>query len=227
MGKQRASFQEGFKVAPTVGTAAEGEDSLLSLNNIIASAKQQSEVFEPMKRIATACALQKGYIKPGCSKIRQGGSPDDFLNFATLYYVQRWKKQFQPSDKRMAVAEIQNWIAYVHSTIRFQLILYNREVQEYDFLPMPVYFAEDDESTFDKDLPMDDDTLTYVELKALASPTVLHTLITQLPEELHPYTVHILHYLACPNTIVCEDCRNFVLIGKAFLRKGVEEWLRT
>ena len=86
---KKKSHDPNFKVAKTVGSAAEGEDSLLSLNNIIQQATTTAEIFEPMKRLCAALAVHRKLILPGMSKIREGGSPDDFLNFATLHYIDR------------------------------------------------------------------------------------------------------------------------------------------
>ena len=236
MGKKRASFQPGFEVKPTVGKAAEGDDSLSALNEIIqaipypdATSEQMGNLFTAMKRICAACALYKGITKPGGSKIRQGGSPDDFLDFAVLHYVDRWRKQFLPADKRRPVVKVLNWIPLITSTIHFHLINYNKDIFDYDFLPLPNYYGEDQEGSFDKDLPeskLDSSQLTYVELEMLQNPVVLRNVLFQLPDELRPHIIDILHYLASPGTLISKERRNFVIIGKAFLRKGLEKSLR-
>lgn len=245
----KKSSQKDFKVAETIGKAAEGEDSLLALNNRIAVATKPDDVFIPMKRIVTAAAVQRKLILPGRCKVRgqpweESGDPDDFLNYATLGYVQRWQAQFKPQDNRRPVQQIQNWIPYVLSTVRFYLIQYNKEVQDYDFLPLPtlaVDFENDDGSSTDKSqaAPETRDPLLFLSLQVLANKDQLHTMLEDLPPELSPYKIDILYCLreefltkdrlrdekVMPVPYFSAIAHNFVQIGKAYLMKEMEQWL--
>lgn len=245
---KRASFQKDFKVKETVGKAAEGDDSLLALNNKIAAATNTGEIFEAMKRLVTACSVQRKLILPGMCKVRgnpgeASGDPEEFLNYATICYLQRWKKQYETPDARRPVQFIQNWIPYILSTIRFTLMQYNKEVQDYDFLPLPQLMRDfdNDGEGEEKDIP-EKDPIDPLLLLALSSFTRadLHELLENLPEELNPYKIDILYCLRDdffvretlreekldPMPYFSEIARNFVQIGKGYFIKELEKWLR-
>jgi len=224
---RKKSSNPNFTVAETVGEAAEGEDSLLALNNRIQQATTSSEVFEPMKRICAALAVHRKIITPGTCKIRKGGSPDDFLNFATLNYVLRWKKQFEPAHGRKPVAEIQNWIPYISNTIRYCLINYNKEVQDYDFLPLPTRYTDlDSGATEESCIAFNDEEFSKIELRCSLTVDAIHSIIESLPEELWPYKADILYYInSRQKKFVDERAKNYVIIGKNLFYKGLAEWL--
>lgn len=245
---QRASFRKDFKVAETKGKAAEGEDSLLALNNKIQQATEPKDVFIPMKRIVTACAVQRKLILPGMCKVRgqpgeQSGDPEDFLNYATVGYIQRWKAQFGEHDARRPVQFVQNWIPYILNTIRFHLIQYNKEVQDYDFLPLPQLMEDfdNDDIGVDKsqEAPIERDSLLFLSMKVLTNRDRLHAVLNDLPDELNPYKIDILYCLReefLTRDRIKEEkvvavpyfsaiARNFVQIGKSYLMKEIEEWM--
>lgn len=226
MGKKKSN-DPNFKVAETIGIAAQGEDSLLALNNIIQLAKGQSEVFEPMKRICAALAVFKKFTISGACKIRNGGTPDDFLNFATLNYVIRWKKQFEPPHGRKPVAKIQNWIPYISNTIRYCLINYNKEVQDYDFLPLPNHYTDSTSGdTEDDDIEYTDLSFNKSELLQSMTIDTIHTIINKLPSELVPYRADILYYINNrQKKLVNNRYKNFVIIGTNIFNKELSKWM--
>jgi hypothetical protein len=224
---KKKSNDPNFKVEKTVGAAAEGEDSLLSLDAFIQNADNTTDIFIPMKRICAAMAISKRMISPGASKIRQGGSPDDFLNFATLNYVLRWKKQFEPAHGRKPVSKIQNWLPYVSNTIRYCLINYNKEVQDYDFLPLPHHFTDSEVGeTEETDIVYVDTTFCKMELRASITMETIHGLVQRLPKELLPFRAEILYFINNKSQkFVSEKNKNFVIIGKNIFCKGLKEWM--
>lgn len=224
---KKKSHDPNFKVAKTVGSAAEGEDSLLSLNNIIQQATTTAEIFEPMKRLCAALAVHRKLILPGMSKIREGGSPDDFLNFATLHYIDRWNKQKEPPHGKRPVAHIHNWIPYISSTIRFCLMHYNKEVQDYDFLPVPTYYSEaEGGEELVNDVFSEDDQFAITDLKTSITIETIHQLIESLPKELSPYKADILYYINNQSKkFVDVKRKNFVIIGKNLFCRRLEEWV--
>lgn len=213
MGK-KASFRADFKVAETKGRFAEGKDSPLALNNqivAIADPKRSSEVFEPMWHLCLICANQRRLI----AKVR--GDSNDFLNYATLGYVQRWKKQFEKHDKRIAVSQIQNWIPYILNTIRFALMSFNKQAYDYDFLPLPrLLLDKEDDAVVTRDVldvtaPAPSDRAI---LSAYADKEVVHTVLLSLPLELYPYLPDILFYIRTKGKLLSKKNRNFVIIGR-------------
>ncbi len=218
----RASFQKEYKVQKTTGKAAEGPNSLLALNNAIVAAADTSEVFNPMFTICLACANQRKLI----SKVN--GDSNDFLYYATMGYVERWKKQFTAADGRRPMQMIQNWIPYVLGTIRFGLISYNKEVYDYDFLPLPKLYDDDEDSSgSERDIPdnVSKDPLLVLSMEALLKGDALHSIINLMPNELQPYMVDILYYIRTKGTLLSEKRANFVKIGKAVFTKLVEKWI--
>ena len=217
----RKSFQAGFQVAETVGKAAEGDNSLLQLNLAICEAKDTKDVFLPMWQLCLVCANQRKLI----AKVR--GDSNDFLNYATLGYVQRWQKQFGEYDGRRPVQMIQNWIPYILGTIRFALISYNKEALDYDFLPLPTIIDDDDDNAAgdDKSLedPMSDNPVRYAFISSLAEKNTLHNILLELPQELRPYTVDILYYIR-EGVLLSRKNANFVKVGRNVLLKSLEEY---
>ena len=219
----RASFQKDYKVQQTKGKAAEGPNSLLALNNQIVAAAEESEVFEPMFRICLACANQRKLI----AKVR--GDSNDFLYYAVMGYVDRWRKQFTAADARRPMQMIQNWIPYVLGTIRFGLISYNKEVYDNDFLPLPkLYTDEEDDSGSQRDIPdkVSKDPLLVLSMESLLDKRSLEAILAQMPQELKPYIVDILYYIRTRGTLLSQKRANFVKIGKAVFTKLVEQWIR-
>lgn len=221
----RASFRKDFKVAPTVGKIAEGPNSILSLNENIMKVTDPAEVgkiFDPMWHLCLACANKRKLI----AKVR--GDSNDFLNYATLGYVQRWQKQFGAFDARRPVQFIQNWIPYVLGTIRFALMAFNKEACDYDFLPLPKLFQdlEDIDSGCDRDLEdyTTSDPLAALSFNHFRTQKNLHEVLTSLPAELHPYRVDILHYLRT-SMLLTKGTENFVLTGKAIFSELAEEFV--
>lgn len=229
MGK--ISFQDDFVVKPTVGKAAEGEDSLLSVNNRIQAAKDTKDVFLLMKRLCAAAAVQRKIVsKFGSanpfSKVRD--DPEDFLNFCALHYTERWKKQ-REGQLRAPSKPIQNWIPYILSTIRFHLIEYNKQVYDYDFLPLPRLFDDptDTDSSSERDLP--DETIPDLDwilsFQELSSVKNLNHILFGLPPEFYPYFVDILYYIRTQGGILYPANRNFVIVGYRLLYKEIERWI--
>lgn len=225
---KKKSHDPNFKVESTVGSAAEGEDSLLSLNNLIQEAKETKDIFIPLKRICAAIALSKRITAAGVCKIRFGGSPDDFLNFAVLSYVMRWKKQFEPVHARKPVSFIQNWIPYISNTIRYCLINYNKEIQDYDFLPLPDHFTDSESGeTVVDDLISEDYEYRLEDIKNSMNQQTVHTIITGLPRELRPYLADVLYYIRNKKTkLVNSKYKNYVIIGANIFNKEFREWAR-
>lgn len=225
------SFQDNFVVQPTVGKAAEGEDSLLSVNNRIQASKDVKEVFLLMKRLCAAAAVQRKILSRAgssnpFSKVRD--DPEDFLNFCALHYTERWKKQedgqLQPPSK-----PVQNWIPYILSTIRFHLIEYNKQVYDYDFLPLPRLLDDptDTDASSEMDLP-DENSLNTEQLFAfqeLASVKNIDYLLFGLPPEFYPYFVDILYYIRTKGRILYPASRNFVIVGTRLLYKEIKQWI--
>lgn len=217
----RKSFQPGFKVEETKGKAAEGDDSLLQLNLAICEAKEAKDVFLPMWQLCLVCANQRKLI----AKVR--GDSNDFLNYATLGYVQRWQKQFGAYDGRRPVQMIQNWIPYILGTIRFALISFNKEVFDYDFLPLPTIIDDEDDNAEGDDKSLPDYTSDNPETTALMSSLldrgVLHNLLLEMPKELRPYTVDILYYVR-EGVLLSRKNANFVKVGKNVLYRAIENY---
>lgn len=216
----RKSAQPGFKVAETVGKAAEGEHSILSLNNRIIAATSASEVFEPMWQLCLVCATQRKII----SKVR--GDSNDFFNYATLGYVERWKKQFDAPDKRRPMQMIQNWIPYILGTIRFALMSFNKDAQDFDFLPMPKLYVdkEDDEGTSrDLEAKGGRDPILALALEEFTDATAINEFIFTLPTELRPYLVDILYYIRTQGQVLSKKNFNYVKIGRNIFLQKLEE----
>lgn len=229
MGK--VSFQDDFVVKPTIGKAAEGEDSLLSVNNRIQAAKDTKDVFLLMKRLCAAAAVQRKIIsKFGSanpfSKVRD--DPEDFLNFCALHYTERWKKQ-KDGQLRAPSKPIQNWIPYILSTIRFHLIEYNKQVYDYDFLPLPRLFDDptDTDSSSERDLPDENspDIEKLLAFQELSSTKNINYLLFGLPEEFYPYFIDILYYIRTKGGILYPANRNFVIVGYRLLYEEIERWI--
>ena len=229
MGK--VSFQDDFVVKPTIGKAAEGEDSLLSVNNRIQAAKDTKDVFLLMKRLCAAAAVQRKIVsKFGSanpfSKVRD--DPEDFLNFCALHYTERWKKQ-KEGQLRAPSKPIQNWIPYILSTIRFHLIEYNKQVYDYDFLPLPRLFDDpaDTDSSSERDLPDENspDMEKLLAFQELSSTNNINYLLFGLPAEFYPYFVDILYYIRTKGGILYPANRNFVIVGYRLLYEEIERWI--
>ena len=226
----RASFQKDFKVQETKGKAAEGPNSLLAINNRIAETtleefennpKARERVFDAMQTLCLVCANQRKLI----AKVR--GDSNDFLRYATMNYVARWKKQFAEKDARRPVDQIQNWIPYILGTIRFALITYNKEVWDYDFLGLPI-LLEDQEDSIGNQRDLQDYTaknpLTILSLEALTHRETLHSVLLSLPAELRPYLVDVLLYVRTKGQLLSREHLNFVKIGKYLFGKELEKW---
>lgn len=224
---RKKSHDPNFRVDDTVGKAAEGEDSLLSLNEAIQAATSTAQIFIPMKRICAAISVSRKITAPGFSKIRQGGTPDDFLNFATLSYVIRWQKQFDPPHGRKPVSHILNWIPYISNTIRYCLINYNKEVQDFDFLPLPNHFTDSSiGQTEEDDIPDNSQNLNCILIKGSMSVEVIHSIIMSLPEELEKYYAEILYYIRNGrDRMLDEKNKNFIIIGTNIFNKEFREWV--
>lgn len=225
------SFQDDFVVQPTIGKAAEGKDSLLSVNNRIQAAKDAKDVFPLMKRLCAAAAVQRKIVsKFGStdpfSKVRD--DPEDFLNFCALNYTERWKKQ-KEGKLRAPSKPVQNWIPYILSTIRFHLIEYNRQVYDYDFLPLPRLFDDptDTDSSSERDLPDEDspDIEKLLAVQELSSTKNINYLLLGLPAEFYPYFVDILYYIRTKGGILYPASRNFVIVGYRLLYEEIERWI--
>lgn len=227
----KVSFQDDFVVKPTVGKAAEGEDSLLSVNNRIQASDNPKDVFLLMKRLCAAAAVQRKIVsKYGSanpfSKVRD--DPEDFLNFCALHYTERWKKQ-QDGQLRAPSKPIQNWIPYILSTIRFHLIEYNKQVYDYDFLPLPRLFDDptDTDSSSERDLPDENshDIEKLLAFQELSSTKNINYLLFGLPAEFYPYFVDILYYIRTKGGILYPANRNFVIVGYRLLYEEIERWI--
>ena len=227
----KVSFQDDFVVKPTVGKAAEGEDSLLSVNNRIQASDNPKDVFLLMKRLCAAAAVQRKIVsKYGSanpfSKVRD--DPEDFLNFCALHYTERWKKQ-KDGQLRAPSKPIQNWIPYILSTIRFHLIEYNKQVYDYDFLPLPRLFDDptDTDSSSERDLPDENspDIEKLLAFQELSSTKNINYLLFGLPAEFYPYFVDRLYYIRTKGGILYPANRNFVIVGYRLLYKEIERWI--
>lgn len=229
----KKSYDPNFRVAPTTGKAAEGEDSLAALNETIMKATTTAQIFTPMKRICAACATLRKLIIPGFCKVR--GDPEDFLNAATIHYVQRWQNEKTQQDELQATGQItgrklttiQNWIPYISSTIRFELIIFNKSVQDFDFLPLPTLLEDREDSTgTTRDVPVtQDDPLNAIALEELTHRDNLHSVLLGLPEELLPYSIDILYYIRTKGNLISSNTLNYVKLGRYFMSKEVAEWM--
>lgn len=221
---KRKSFNEGFKVSETKGKAAEGDDGLLALNNIIMSATNTADIFVPMRRLCVACATQRKLI----SKVR--GDSDEFLNYATVQYVTRWQKQFAKPDARRPVQFIQNWIPYILGTIRFALISFNKDVYDYDILPLPTLLEDEEDLVGDcRDIPdrRSRDPVMSVSMEAFADSRALHSVLAELPAPLQPYLLDILYYIRTSGRYISSYTLNYAKIGRNIFMEKAERWVTT
>lgn len=223
---KRASFQKDFVVQETKGKAGDlsNPDSLASLNKRIVETPpdKPGDVFEPMWTLCLALANQRKLI----AKVR--GDSNDFLTYATIGYIDRWQKQFGKHDARRPVQQIQNWIPYILNTIRFALISFNKEVFDYDFLPLPVLLKDaEDEEGETRDIPdtRTVDPVTVLALESLANRDTLHSLLDTMPQELKPYLVDILYYIRTRGKYFSQRALNFIKIGVKVLTEKIEQWI--
>ena len=223
----KKSSKEGVTVSETVGKAAEGDDSLKALDLQIQESTTTGETFIPMKRICAAMAIYRKILTKGSCKIREGGTPDDFLNFATVSYVERWQKQFTPQHGRKPVAHIQNWIPYISNTIHYCLMAYNKEIQDFDFLPLPNHYT-DSTAGEKEDNDLVDEDMGYRQVVLNRSITVgaIHDIVKTMPNCLKQYMPEILYYIRSRRKkFVTEKNKNFVIIGANIFNKGFERWM--
>lgn len=219
----RKSAQPGFHVEATKGKAAEGPNSLLSLNEKILNAKSEAEAFMPIWKLCLVASAQRKII----SKVR--GDSNEFFTYATLGYLARWRKQFGARDARMPVQEIQNWIPYILGTIRFSLISFNKDVYDYDILPLPqLYDDEDSGESSDRDI---EDTRTVdpvllISIKQFASRESLHNVLMRLPQEFRPYLADILLYSRTSGNILSKQTMPFAKIGRRIFEREASSWIR-
>lgn len=204
--------------------AKKGQDRLQVINDRVCAGKDTASIFMDMKTLMTAVAAAKGYIKKGQSKIRKGGTPDDFLNYVTVRMCERWQKQktddllYGPVGK----TRIENWCAYAQICIFSLLNEYNRSVMDYDFIQMPKYQDKDGEF---KDVDLED-RKQEMELDSILSSgkitkTTIKSCIDNLPEDLRRYSVDALFYMTY-NRVFDKSHEAFAIIGARILRRSLE-----
>ena len=205
--------------------AKKGQDKLQDINDRVCAGKDTASIFMDMKTLMTAVAAAKGYIKKGQSKIRKGGSPDDFLNYVTVRMCERWQKQKTDDLLYGAVGKtrIENWCAYANICIFSLLNEYNRSVMDFDVCQMPKY--QDKDGDF-KDVDFEDRKqeleLDSVIFSGKLTPETIKNCIDYLPEDLRRYAVDALFYMTY-NKILDKSHESFALIGARILRRRLED----
>lgn len=199
------------------------EFSLNELNSQVCMAKTAAEAFAPMKTIMTAIASAKGYIKKGQSKIRKGGSPDDFLNFVTMKMCDRWQNQKNEDLMTGVVGKtnIENWCAYANIVLYTLLIEYNTSVLDLNLRQIPMQKDDNDEWT---EVEIEDtrnfeEYLPGFELEAFSKEQILLSL-ENLPITLKEFAIDIVYY-ALHEAFLDPARKNFALVGINFFRRGL------
>lgn len=197
--------------------------SLQEINETICNAKDVSEIFNDMKTLMTATAYAKGYIKKGQSKIRKGGSPDDFLNFVTMKMCERWLKQKNEDllTGKIGRTNIENWCAYANIVIYTLLIEYNTSVLDLNLRQIPLQEDDNGELT---EVEIEDERLFEEmvpgsELETFSKDQILDSL-KNLPETLKEFAIDILYY-ASFGAFLDLSKKNFAIVGLNFFRRGL------
>lgn len=207
--------------------AAKGDNaSLQEINDRINKAKSTTEIFMDMKTLMTSVATAKGYIRKGQSKIRKGGTPDDFLNYCTMKMVERWKKQGDILTASLGQTKIDNWCAYGNIVMFSYLVEYNKSIFDMDVSPIPMQIDKDGEET---EIEIEDTKSDFgyrdTFVGTLISKESIQTALDKLPTELSIYSLDILYFLQY-HKYLDKQAKTFVDIGINFFRRNLENELR-
>lgn len=216
---QRLKETGSYCAKTAIGHLKEGQDSLQEINDRINSAKDVSEIFMDMKILMTSVAAGKGYIKKGQSKIRKGGSPDDFLNYCTMRMCERWKRQGDILTASVGKTKIDNWCAYGNIVMFNYLIEYNRSIFDMDASQIPLQIDKDGEET---EIDIEDQTILNdfqdIALYQHISPQTLREVFEKMPLELQIYRLDIIYFLVY-GKLLDKTKEPFVIIGVKMFRR--------
>lgn len=222
---QQRLRETGKLCVETKVKAKKGQKSLQEINDRVCAASDVSEIFSDMKILMTSVATAKGYIKKGQSKIRKGGSPDDFLNYVTIKMCERWKKQKDDDliNGEYGKTRIENWCAYANIVIYTLLNEYNRSVVDFNFSQMPTQRDKDGEETeIEYENPKALDELECFMLKELITPATIKQAIDQLPEDLKWYMLDSLFYILY-GKFLDPSKKNFAIVGAKMLKRSLSD----
>lgn len=201
--------------------AKKGQDSLQEINDRVCEGSCTGEIYEDMKAICTSVAYSKGYIKKGQSKIRDGGTPDDFLNFMTITLLTRWQKQRDTLGGEVGKTKIENWCAYAN-TIAYRLLVgYNRSIVDFAFQQMPLQQGEDGSVTeveFE-DIPATE-KIESIFLREAVSVKALQEAIDSFPEDLRVHALDSLFYVIY-GKFMNTATKNFAIVGAKMLKRSL------
>ena len=179
----------------------------------------------------TSVATAKGYIRKGQSKIRQGGSPDDFLNFVTIKMCERWKKQRDDVinsdgiEGEVGKTKIDNWCAYANICMFSLLNEYNRSIVDFDFAQIPTQRDKDgDETPIEIESPKAFDDLQSAFLGMSITPQAIERYINTLPMSLRIYMLDSLFYILY-GKFLDPSKKNFALVGARLLERSMRNGL--
>ncbi len=203
----------------------EGQTPLQEINDRINQAHSINEIFLDMKILMTAVATAKGYIKKGQSKIRKGGTPDDFLNYCTMKMCERWKRQGDILTSAVGQTKIDNWCAYGQIVMFNYLIEYNKSIFDMDVSQIPLQVDKDGEIT---EVEVEDSNSLVgfqdIALYQSISTRVIKDALSHMPLELQVYAIDILYYLTYEK-LLDKAKENFVKIGVKFFRRMLQNEL--
>lgn len=217
-------LRETGKICEKTNVAAKkGQDSLQEINDRVSAAENVSDIFMDMKTLMTSVASAKGYIKKGQSKIRQGGSPDDFLNFVTIKMCERWQKQKSDDliNGPVGKTRIENWCAYANITMFNHLIEYNRSILDFDYEQMPTQVDKDGDITeIEIENPKEFSVLSNIILKEKLTPEHILHVIETFPSDLREFMPDAIFYLIY-NRFMDSERRDFTIIAVRLLRRAL------
>lgn len=207
--------------------AAKGSNaSLQEINDRINNATSTSEIFMDMKTLMTSVASAKGYIRKGQSKIRKGGTPDDFLNYCTMKMVERWRKQGDILTASLGQTKIDNWCAYGNIVMFSYLVEYNKSIFDMEASQIPTQIDKDGEETeIDIEDPSSLNGIQSLFVGSLISKTTILNALKKLPKDIFPYSLDILYFLQY-NKYLDKQHQAFVDVGINFFRRNLEDGLR-
>jgi len=217
--------ETGSYCARTNIEAKKGDSSLQEINDRINSAHSTEEIFMDMKTLMTSVATGKGYIRKGQSKIRKGGTPDDFLNYCTMKMCERWKKQGNILEAAIGQTKIDNWCAYANMVMFSYLVEYNKSIFDMDFTQIPLQTDKDGEiSEIGVEDPKSFKGFQEIALKYNISYKSVKLALAKLPVEIKKYTIDLIYYINY-NKFLDKSKKNFVLVGIKLFRRNLQNEL--
>ena len=202
-----------------------GQEPLQEINDRINKSKSVNEIFLDMKILMTAVATAKGYIKKGQSKIRKGGTPDDFLNYCTMRMCERWKRQGDILTSQVGQTKIDNWCAYGQIVMFNYLIEYNKSIFDMDVSQIPMQIDKDGEiSEIEIEDPAGLTGFQQISLYQNISNNAIYSAVENLPCELKIYLIDILYYIIY-DKFLDKSKKDFVIIGVKFFRRTLQNEL--